>query len=272
MLKTRILTALALLPLVLACLFFAPAWGWGMFALFALTLGAWEWARFSRLDRTESGVFIVTFVVLGVAWLVLPLSRSWGVWLDMLALPFWLLLVPLWLARKWSLARKPIAALLGWVILLAALAGVTRMREMHQGPWILLAVLAIAWVADIAAYFAGRTFGKHKLAPSISPGKTWEGVAGAIVAVSVYVTFLHASDLSLFATLPLPLLLPLAWLLTAISVIGDLFESMLKRQVGLKDSSQLLPGHGGVLDRIDSLLSLVPVTTALLFGLAPLVV
>lgn len=265
MLKTRVLTALLLLPAVLAALFLDPPLVWGGFALFALSFGAWEWARFARFDRAEQGVFIAAFVLLGGAWLLLPLAKNWAPLLDAFALLFWLLAVPLWLRQKWTLKHKWSSALLGWLILLAALAAVTRFRDMQQGPLVLLLVLAIAWVADIAAYFAGRAFGRRKLAPSISPGKSWEGVYGALVAVSVYLVTLQQLGAPLVSQLPLWLLLPLGWALTAVSVVGDLFESLLKRQVGLKDSSNLLPGHGGVLDRVDSLLALAPVAAALLF-------
>ncbi|GAB3266903.1 phosphatidate cytidylyltransferase [Chitinimonas naiadis] len=266
MLKTRILTALALLPLVLGSLFLAPPLGWGLFACFALSLGAWEWTRLARFDRTETVLFVLSFAAMGLAWLLLPLARTWGVFLDVLALPFWLIVIPLWLSRKWTLKYKWLSALVGWLLLLAALAGVSRFRELPGGAWALLSVLAIAWVADIAAYFAGRAFGKKKLAPSISPGKSWEGVYGALVAVAIYAVVLHELGAPLYATLPIWLLLPLAWALTGVSVIGDLFESLLKRQAGIKDSSALLPGHGGILDRVDSLLALIPVASALLFG------
>ncbi|MBL8509165.1 MAG: phosphatidate cytidylyltransferase [Chitinimonas sp.] len=268
MLKTRILTALALLPLVLGCLFFAPAWGWGLFALFALSLGAWEWSRFASYRRDEMVCFILGFVGLGAAWLYLPLARVWAPIVDVLALVFWLLVVPMWLRHKWTLKRKWLSALIGWLLLLASLVGVTRFREMQDGAWALLFLLAIAWVADVAAYFSGRAFGKRKLAPSISPGKSWEGVYGALVGVTLYALALHFAGAPLFAKIHLAALLPLVWALTAVSVVGDLFESLLKRQVGFKDSSNLLPGHGGVLDRIDSLLALIPVASALLFGYA----
>jgi phosphatidate cytidylyltransferase len=120
--------------------------------------------------------------------------------------------------------------------------------------------MAVAWVSDIAAYFTGRAWGRRKLAPNISPGKTWEGVAGAFVGVVVYGVAVGLStgwlaELSFVALLGAVLAL---LLLTALGVVGDLFESLLKRQAGIKDSSQILPGHGGVLDRIDSLLAILP--------------
>ncbi|PHV13126.1 phosphatidate cytidylyltransferase [Chitinimonas sp. BJB300] len=268
MLKTRVLTVLVLLPLVLAALFVGPPLVWSGFALFALSFGAWEWTRFARFDRAEQAVFISAFIALGAAWLLLPLACSWALILDGFALLFWLLIVPFWLRQKWTLRHKWSSALLGWLILLSALAAVSRFRELNNGSVALLLVLAIAWVADIAAYFAGRAFGRRKLAPSISPGKSWEGVYGALIAVSIYLVVLQQVGAPLVSSLSLMVLLPLGWALTGVSVMGDLFESLLKRQTGLKDSSNLLPGHGGVLDRVDSLLALAPVAAALLFAYA----
>jgi len=119
-------------------------------------------------------------------------------------------------------------------------------------PWLLLGVLAIVWLADIAAYFSGKRFGRHKLAPEISPGKTWEGVAGAVLAATIYglvlCYYMHYSRWLIVGL----------WLIVVLSVMGDLFESLLKRQAGVKDSSHLLPGHGGVLDRIDGLIPTLP--------------
>lgn len=273
MLKTRILTALALLPLVLGSLFFAPPLVWGIFAWFALSLGAWEWSRFARFDKMEAGFFIAAFVALGAGWLWIPLARAWALPLDVFSLVFWCAAVPWWLSSRKPMAPKWLAALLGWLVLLAAFAAVTRLRELKfvdpiDGALALFFLIAIAWIADIAAYFSGRAFGKRKLAPSISPGKSWEGVYGGLLAVAVYVLILHYMGVPLFKAIHPVLLVVLGLLLTGISVMGDLFESMLKRQVGLKDSSNLLPGHGGVLDRIDSLLALAPVAAALLFAYA----
>jgi phosphatidate cytidylyltransferase len=131
-----------------------------------------------------------------------------------------------------------------------------------RGPGVLLGVMAIVWIADTAAYFAGRYFGRHKLAPVISPGKTWEGVAGAFVAVALY-----AAALSTVVGMPLLSLLVMVSGLLYLSVLGDLFESWIKRVSGMKDSGTVLPGHGGVLDRIDALTSTLPVATGLLMWL-----
>ena len=140
------------------------------------------------------------------------------------------------------------------------------LRETDPSPWMLLFVMGLVWVADIAAYFAGRRFGKNKLAPSISPGKTWEGVAGAMFGVSVYVVLVWSFSPYFSTREILPPLLLTAWWWVALAVIGDLFESAVKRQAGVKDSGALLPGHGGLLDRIDALTSTLPLAAlAILF-------
>ncbi|OYW32201.1 MAG: phosphatidate cytidylyltransferase, partial [Methyloversatilis sp. 12-65-5] len=138
-----------------------------------------------------------------------------------------------------------------------------------QGLVPLLLLMAVVWIADIAAYFTGRAYGRHKLAPAISPGKTWEGAFGAVIAVQCYglvikpLLFAEA-DMPVWSVWSVILLL-----LTAVSIVGDLFESMMKRQAGIKDSSQLLPGHGGVLDRVDSLTATLPLIGFALLNLLP---
>jgi phosphatidate cytidylyltransferase len=132
-----------------------------------------------------------------------------------------------------------------------------------RSPGVLLAMMAIVWIADTAAYFTGRRFGRRKLAPSISPGKTWEGVYGALAAVAIYALLLVPLAAAAGSTRPLDAVATAIWvalalLLTGLSIIGDLFESQLKRQRGVKDSGGILPGHGGVLDRIDALTAAMP--------------
>jgi phosphatidate cytidylyltransferase len=151
-------------------------------------------------------------------------------------------------------------------VLIPTGAAMMDLREAAPSPWLLLFVMGLVWVADIAAYFAGRRFGKNKLAPSISPGKTWEGVAGAIFGVSVYVVLVWSFSPYFSTREILPPLLLTAWWWVALAVIGDLFESAVKRQAGVKDSGALLPGHGGLLDRIDALTSTLPLAAlAILF-------
>lgn len=148
-------------------------------------------------------------------------------------------------------------ALVGWVVLIPTGLAMLDLRFGH--PWWLLGMMSLVWVADISAYFAGRKYGKTKLAPSISPGKTWEGVAGAMLGVSVCVLLAWSFSPYSKHVAFLPSLLIASWCWVGLAVIGDLFESAIKRQAGVKDSGALLPGHGGLLDRIDALTSTLPI-------------
>ncbi|MBU3989143.1 MAG: phosphatidate cytidylyltransferase, partial [Gammaproteobacteria bacterium] len=176
-----------------------------------------------------------------------------------LSVLFWLFIAPVWLLRGW---RPGVAGyVVGLILLVPTWAALVALYA--HGPLVLLAVMALVWVADIAAYFTGRAFGRHKLAPAISPGKTWEGVAGAVGGVLLF---------GLLVSTHLPVAHGLGWaslagfllLFTVFSIIGDLFESLIKRQANMKDSSQLLPGHGGILDRIDSQMSTLPLAALML--------
>lgn len=265
MLKTRVITAILLMLVLVPAMIWLSQMGWALLAAAVIALGAWEWGALvgfsSRGRQIYGGLFFSGLVALLLlfpelpAW---PAESSRTVLLPIYAATalFWLALVPLWLRQRWQ-ATGSAGALLGVVVLLPAWLAIVQFRAL--GILTLLAVLSIAWVADIAAYFSGRAFGKHKLAPSVSPGKTWEGVAGAVLGVLLFG----------FAFGPWPGIASWAWglvllVLTAVSVIGDLFESLLKRMAGIKDSSQLLPGHGGILDRVDSLTAILPVAACLL--------
>jgi phosphatidate cytidylyltransferase len=183
------------------------------------------------------------------------------------ALVFWLLAAPLWLTFKWR-SNKIGLALSGLLVLVTAWLALVQLREI--AALLVLWLLSVVWVADTAAYFCGKKFGKHKLAPKISPGKTLEGVYGAFFAVSVYAIAIIAvsgnHSVSAFGkVVPAYLLLAVHWLITGLSIVGDLFESLLKRQAGVKDSGTALPGHGGILDRIDGLISSLPVMAFFIF-------
>lgn len=253
MLKQRIATALVLVGGLLALLFAAPIqWVHVVFALMA-AVGAWEWSALMKSSRPLRYLFAAAILIMCALLASLDDSVRTLVWA--ISTGFWLLLIPFWLAGHWTLNKTPfLGHVLGAVILLATWAALAKLLE--RGAVVLLGVLATIWVADIAAYFAGRAFGKHKLAPGISPGKTWEGAIGAAFGVVVY-GLLMGPQLGLWQGLP-----GIAWIgllvLTAVSIVGDLFESLLKRQAGVKDSGAILPGHGGVLDRIDSLTSTLP--------------
>jgi phosphatidate cytidylyltransferase len=176
----------------------------------------------------------------------------------------WLLVVPFWLYYRWKLPRSVAGFAIGVLVIAPTWLALVQLRELGAG--LLLAVMSAVWLADIAAYFFGRWLGKHKLAPSISPGKTWEGAIGGTLAVVAYGLFFSVFFRDRLAIQPL-ILVGMLLLFAALSIIGDLFESLLKRQAAIKDSSNLLPGHGGVLDRIDSLTSTLPLVACVWFFL-----
>lgn len=271
MLKTRVITAVLILAAFLPSLFFFPQRYWALLTALIAGIAAWEWGGLIRIRAKAQAVYGCLVAVLCILVAILAPAaigddRSaipaffWVLALYGLAVVFWAAVVPWWLRQKWSLADPGVGGLVGLAVIVPAWLALVQLRLL--GPAVLLAILAGVWVADIAAYFAGKTFGKHKLAPAISPGKTWEGAIGAGIGVLAYgltmreVFAIGGISLGLWA---LGLLV-----VTAVSVVGDLFESLLKRQAGLKDSSHILPGHGGVLDRIDSLTSTLP-TVALLW-------
>jgi phosphatidate cytidylyltransferase len=268
LLRTRVITAVLVLLVLLGMLFFAPAAGWSLFMLAVALLGCWEWSRMSGLRPRGQSIYLFLSGALGTAFWVMYERDPGGVFAEAAARAFlcsaifWIAFVPLWLAR---LARpSPFAcAIAGWLVMWPTWFAFVALRD--AGPWLLLAVAALVWIADIAAYFTGRAFGRRKLAPAISPGKTWEGVYGALAGVAIYGLVLawlaHSRPLpisGLFASASQAAIIGVMLALAAFSIIGDLFESWMKRGAGLKDSSGLLPGHGGILDRIDALTSTLP--------------
>ena len=262
MLKQRVITAIILVVLFLAALFTLPALGWMALVAIIILQGAVEWARLSHLTGSLKVVYSAAslLLLLGTLWLdsspssgSMPLPRLFFYATSVL---MWLFVVPAWMYFAWQPKNKWLLALVGWIVLIPT--GLA-MIDLHVvGPWWLLAAMSVVWLADTAAYFSGRKFGKHKLAPSISPGKTWEGVAGALVLVSITVSVIGWQN-GLIKSFPVfagVVIISVFWV--ALSVIGDLFESAIKRQAGVKDSGTLLPGHGGLLDRIDALTSTLP--------------
>ncbi len=258
MLKTRVVTALFLAAGLLAVLFLLPPGG--AVAVFAaiVALAAWEWAGLLRMALRLRWIYAILILIPCACLYASGMPAQLMAGLCYLALIFWLLLVPLWLDRGWPLRNDFGGLMVGSMLLIPSWAAMVMLYS--KGPLLLLEAMALVWVADIAAYFAGRAWGRHKLAPLISPGKTWEGAAGALLAVLAYGIALGSASGQLSIAQPRGI----AWavaalaLATGVSILGDLFESMSKRQAGVKDSSQLLPGHGGVLDRIDSLTSTLP--------------
>ncbi|MDR1063566.1 MAG: phosphatidate cytidylyltransferase [Azoarcus sp.] len=270
MLRTRIVTAVFLLAGLSCALFFFPPRAWTAFCALVCTVAAWEWgglAGWGGKARIAYGAVLgVSCFILGymgiekfLNWAgisaVTEICINIALVLGLLAVAFWLLIVPFWLRYKWSL-RAWSAAVTGVLVLLPPAFVLMTLRDF--GPEFVLMATALVWVADIAAYFSGRAFGRKKLAPNISPGKTWAGAVGATLGVMLYGGIVSMATIS-SVSLSRFLLLQLVFIgLSVLSIVGDLFESLLKRQAGVKDSSNLLPGHGGVLDRIDSLTSTLP--------------
>lgn len=264
MLKQRIITALVLLPFALGGFFLLDG---ALFALFigaVVSLGAWEWARLAGF----------TAQVQRVAYAALVAALLFGLYLLPALAPWVLLLGVVWWAvatflvlgypassRYW--AQLPVRLLIGLLILLPAWQGLVLFKQWPEANWLILAVMVLVWGADIGAYFAGKAFGRRKLAPQVSPGKSWEGFFGGLAA-SLLITLGVALQRDWSAVDTLLALLGAA-VVVVFSVVGDLNESMFKRQAGIKDSSNLLPGHGGILDRIDSLTAAVPVFAVLLW-------
>ncbi|MEP7182437.1 MAG: phosphatidate cytidylyltransferase [Betaproteobacteria bacterium] len=268
MLATRVLTALVLASLVLAALFLLPPRGWGLAVLTAIVAASAEWASLAGYTRWPWRLFVAGTIAIGAALLFSPIAGFDRGWPDIVVVTicgaatlFWILVVPFWLGSRWRPSSRLVMAGAGWLVLIGAWVALVALQA--RSPWIVLAAMAIVWVADTAAYFAGRAFGRRKLAPAISPGKTWEGVYGALAAVAVYALALVPLATAAGYRGPVSAPVVAAWValalvLAALSVAGDLFESLLKRHAGVKDSGKLLPGHGGVLDRTDALLAAMP--------------
>lgn len=259
MLKHRILTALVLIPLVLWGILRLPNhWFAGVFGIFVV-IGAWEWARL--IGWTQPSTRAIYAAVVGVVTALAGVLLSLPVLLIILfcaAVGFWVWATRAVLHYDGALREpKPVSsrdAFVGVAVLIPAWLGIVYLHS--RGPEILLYMMVLVWTADTAAYFAGRRFGKHKLAPHVSPGKTREGLYGALIATGL-VSVGMAGWLDLVAGEVLVFVV-LSMVTVMISVVGDLFESMCKRRVGIKDSGTILPGHGGVLDRIDSLTAAAP--------------
>lgn len=259
---TRILTALILLAAFLAALFYLPPIFWSMLLLGLTVTAAREWCRLGSFSVNQTVFYLIATTVLAGELLfqlsevvaVNPISTSFA-WLYGASAGYWLLIAPLLLKTGQAVKTGWVFMVLGWLILLPTCLALYQLRAVD--PLLLLGFMGVIWVADSVAYFAGRAFGKHKLASQISPGKTWEGVFAALGGVLIYaVIWSYWLDSNENLVLGL---IPFLLVLTVLGIVGDLFESLLKRQAGVKDSGKILPGHGGILDRIDALTSTLPV-------------
>ena len=271
MLRQRVITALILLALFLSALFFLPSMGWMVLVTVMLMQGTSEWARLAKLSGKAANSYwwLTLAVMTGIMWLDAGYTFTQHAAMHLLIYAasalLWLIVAPAWLIFGWQVRQPSLMMLTGWALLIPT--GLAMMDLRAANPWWLLGVMGLVWMADIAAYFTGRKFGRTKLAPSISPGKTREGVIGAMLGAAAYVPLaIWFSGMDAATYRMLPGLTLIAWVWVILAVLGDLFESAIKRQAGVKDSGALLPGHGGLLDRIDALTSTLPLAAmALLF-------
>ncbi|MCH8536179.1 MAG: phosphatidate cytidylyltransferase [Alkalimonas sp.] len=274
MLKQRIITAVILAPLALLAVFFLPQPAFAAFVASAFLLGAWEWSRFCHLTaRTQRiGYVGLTALFMALLYVSLPAVLNWPLtgaavisitlWLGLV---WWLLasVLVLTFPRSKSFWAKSLwlRAVMGWLTLIPAWLALLLIRSVDvehnpfTGAWLICGLLGLVWAADIGGYLVGKPLGKTKLLPNVSPGKTVEGMLGGLAMVLLLVLALSAG---LGWPSQTPMLFGAAVALTLLSVFGDLTESMLKRVAGVKDSGSMLPGHGGILDRIDSLTATAP--------------
>jgi phosphatidate cytidylyltransferase len=278
MLKQRIITALLLLALLLPAIFHPRPEAFGIVATVLISAGAWEWAKLNQYGQftalSAGGICALLCIASWVVGLLsAPLQVLWicvgGGWVLFSS---WLLYAGV---TTWGSVPRALRLILGIVALWSAWLAVSKARLI--GINFLFSVLVLVWIADIFAYFCGRLWGgrifPRKLAPSISPGKTWEGVLGGMLGALMCAFIWRSLDMSVASEQASiytrlnsvhPLFMVVAvFFLAAMSVVGDLIESLIKRSAGVKDSSRLLPGHGGVLDRVDALLPVLPLAMML---------
>jgi phosphatidate cytidylyltransferase len=262
MLNQRTITGLVLAPIGIVAVLFLPTWALAAFTSLTVLVALWEWTRMSGFTSRPIRSAVVALVALALVWLWV-LRENAVIWALIAAGGIWWLVAFAWL-RNFSFGAAPtrenaaIKLLAGFLATLPAWVALTKMHgDPHSGPgWTLLAMMLVS-VADTAAYFTGRRFGKAKLCPQISPNKTLAGVYGALASGAILSAIggwmLHVRGLAWLALIALALLTVIA------SIVGDLFESLIKRQAGVKDSGRLFPGHGGMFDRLDGMFAALPV-------------
>lgn len=262
----RVITSLVLAPTMVAGIFLLPLNWFALFIGVIVMLGAWEWAGLAGLQKQWQRC-LYSFVV---ALLLVVVYFAQQQWAELPSILLWLA-AGWWLVAFWLIKSFPrhgdlwhpqrVQVFLGAVVLIPMWVGLYQLKSLPDSTvWIVILMLYI-WGADIGAYFAGRAFGHSKLAPNVSPGKTWAGVVGGLLTVYLVATAagLYLSDHEAYGLMQWFSLFLIGTLVLAVSIVGDLLESMMKRNRGVKDSSHLLPGHGGVMDRIDSMSAAVPV-------------
>lgn len=274
MFKQRVITAVILVVAFLALLLNLSAVAFSLVIGLLVIVAGWEWTNLMKIDSGsgKAGYLLLLSLSLAAAGYFLGLFAGFDQdsarQMFQIAVALWAVIF-LWVqgypssAILWS--ARPVLGLLGLLLLTSTWAAVASVLHYEYGQWLLLLGIAIVALADIGGYVAGNLFGNHKLAPIVSPGKTWEGFAGGLFFQLLLIAGLAIVFPALAVSSLLILIIPVA----LYSVLGDLFESMLKRHSGVKDSSQLLPGHGGLLDRIDGIMAALPLFALLLSLMSP---
>ncbi|MEH6596194.1 MAG: phosphatidate cytidylyltransferase [Colwellia polaris] len=278
MLKQRIITALILAPAAISAIFYLSLINFAAVMLVVMAIGAWEWGPLMGCanKRYRIAFVSVTSILIATLWYFLPLDTLWDapkhlvdeanivLWL---AVAWWLLSAGLTFlyprfSKFWS-SHRSVRGLFGWLTLVPTWLAFMALRssdyqvDPYHGAQLLMFLFLMVWSADVGAYFVGKSIGKHKLLPNVSPGKTLEGFLGGVIFACVMVVI--AGYFIDWTMAQYRIVIPVTILITTISVLGDLNESMFKRQAGVKDSGTILPGHGGILDRIDSLTATAPI-------------
>ncbi|PHS71301.1 MAG: phosphatidate cytidylyltransferase [Cycloclasticus sp.] len=261
----RLLTAVALIPLVVWLVLFSPTSVFTVVLSLIILIGGYEWAALSGLGN-KGYKMLVALIMLGNSHALALMDESALNILMFFSLAFWLIVITLLIIKAKSLLDTSVnltfMLLLGQFIVAMTYISLDQIRHgFEQGPGLLMYLLLLIWIADSGAYFAGRAFGKHKLSSILSPGKSLEGVAGGLLACLAF-SFYGAQYFTINDNV---LFILLSVFIAFVSVYGDLFESLMKRRAGVKDSGNILPGHGGILDRIDSLIAASPVFLACMF-------
>jgi len=278
LLKQRIITAAILAPLTILAIFYLPLDKFAALFMAVMAIGAWEWGPLMGFanKRRRIAFVVATIILISALWYTLPLLQLWSVTGELhsgvslilwTAVAWWLLsamltfLYPRY-SKFWS-SHRSIRGIFGWLTLIPTWLAfmVLRSNDYNQDPYhgaqLIMFLFLMVWSADVGAYFVGKSIGKHKLLPNVSPGKTLEGFIGGVVCACIFVAIAgYSLD---WKAQQFTLALVVTAIITTVSVLGDLNESMFKRQAGIKDSGSILPGHGGILDRIDSLTATAPI-------------